>query len=652
MDAMGRPTGLARWVMVVVGLTLPGAALGEPDTTRQLVEVLESEAPLEEKAIACRRLGEIGTGEAVPALARLLEHEVLSAYARSGLERIPDPGAAAALRTALRTTEGSRLVGVITSVGTLRDEESVPDLVDLVGHDDVTISRAALLALGRVASPRAVQIVRAALDSGRRGAAPACLLAAEQERARGRSEAAVALYDAVRSTEVSEATRLAAVRGAIVTRGSVPFLMEQLDSTDPSIRQVALLAIREMPSAALADALHARLASASSELRASLVTALADCHNDRSFAVVRAELDSGAQAVRVAALGVVSEVGRGPELAGALLTVVEGRRSAAEREMASDLLTRMENGEKVDDVIRARLRQTQGVDARIDVIRILGDRRAESAVADLLEQARTPNPRVRTAAFRSLRRLAGPAEVAPLIALIEAEQSGTARAAATLTLVSACGDDAESGDRVLAELQRASGASERDVWIQVLTAVGHRESLPLILEGLQSENEEVVAATVTHLGRWPDPTPIDALLPLLEAGVGPPVRSRAVSAVIHLTSNAADRQQCPARVLVDWLGRADAAVETVPEKQLLLSALGRVHSLDSLRLLEPYLRDPEVETEAAYALLSIGSPLVKAGQPEAVRRALPDESEIGDDELRWRMALLREQARRAEEETP
>ena len=34
--------------------------------------VLESDASLEEKAIACRKLGEFGTPEAVPALARLL----------------------------------------------------------------------------------------------------------------------------------------------------------------------------------------------------------------------------------------------------------------------------------------------------------------------------------------------------------------------------------------------------------------------------------------------------------------------------------------------------------------------------------------------------------------------------------------------------
>jgi HEAT repeat protein len=648
MNSMGRPTPPILWMVVVLGLILPGPALGEPDTTRELVEVLESEAPLEEKAIACRRLGEIGTGEAVPALARLLDQEVLGAYARSSLERIPDPTAAAALRAALRTTEGSLLVGVITSVGTLRDEQAVPDLADLVGHDDRGVGRAALIALGRVASPVAIPVVKAALDSRREGAASACLLAAEREGARGRPAGALTLYDAVRTADVPEAARLAALRGAIVTRRSVPFLMEQLDSADPSTRQVALLAIREMPSAALAEALHSRLNSAPPELRASLVLALADCHDGYSFAVVRSQLDSEAEAVRLAALRVVSAVGSGPELAEALLAVLRDRRSVVERQTAIELLTRMEDGHGVEDVMRRHLRHTPAVDVRIDVMRILGDRQARGAVGDLLEQTRDPEPRVRTAAFRSLRRLAGPAEVAPLVALIEVESDASARAAATLTLVGACGEDPDSGDLILSELKEASGPSERDVWIRVLTAVGHQESLPIILQGLESEDEDVVAATVAHLGRWPDPTPVDALLPLLDAGDGSPVRNRAVTAVIQLAANAAHRRQRPDDVLTRWLGRAEAAVRTVGEKRLLLSALGRVHTLGSLRLLRPYMRDPEVQTEALYALLSVGSPLVKEGQTRAVREALPDDWEIEEDDLRWRMSQLREQAEAAE----
>jgi HEAT repeat protein len=379
-----------------------------------------------------------------------------------------------------------------------------------------------------------------------------------------------------------------------------------------------------------------------------LILALADCHNRESFGVVRSQLGAEEPQIRMAALKVVSTVGRGPELATTLLDVVEARPSPEERQVALGLLTRMEGEPGVNRAIREGLRHAEAEDMRIDVMRVLGDRQAEEAVGDLLAQAGDESPRIRAAAFRSMRRLVGPAEVTSLIPLTEKEENASARTAAISTLVSACGDDEGSGDRVLEELEEATDATEADTWIRVLTAVGHPRALPVILEGLEDEDEEVVAATITHLSRWPDPAPVETLLPFLGAGADPRVRPRAVSAVIRLTTQAADGRQRPDDVLVTWFAAANGAIQAVPEKRQLLSGLGRVHTLGSLRLLEPYLRDPEVEVEALYALLAMGSPLVKAGEREAVREVLPAESAIEDQELRWRIARLRRQVEEAE----
>jgi HEAT repeat protein len=623
---------------------LPPWSLGAPPTTAELVRVLASDAPVQDKALACRQLGELGTGEAVPALAALLDHEILAAYARTALERIPDPGAPAALRSALETTEGDLLIGVITSLGSLRDEDAVEALTRLSRDEDAPISGAALRALGRIATPPAVGVVQAALSSGREDAASATLLAAEEQRAHGHEDVAIALYDAVRSADVPRPCRLGATRGAIVSRRSVPFLLEQLGSDDRAIRDVALGAIREMPSSGLADALHARLASAGPDLRLQLTLALRDCHNEASFAVVRAELADDSEAVRLAALTVVSAVGQGPELATALLDVVAAGRSPAEKQAAMELLTRMEGGAEVDRVILGRLAADETVDARIDVIRVLGDRRVQDAVDDLLAQARDPNPRVRVAALRAMRRMVGPREVAPLVAVLKSESEGPARMDAIRALVSACGDDGASGARMLVELTQSSNASDRDAWTRVLTAVGYPGALPVLLERLGDEDPEVVADTVGHLSRWPDPAPIEALLALMGDVANPEVRRRAVSAVLQLVANAADRGQRPDGVLVGWLERAGAAAETVTEKRLLLSGLARVHTLGSLLLLEPYLADPDVETEAGYALLSIGSALVKAGQSAPVRRVMAAAPTVKDEELAWRLQTVKEQA--------
>jgi hypothetical protein len=135
---------------------------------------------------------------------------------------------------------------------------------------------------------------------------------------------------------------------------------------------------------------------------------------------------------------------------------------------------------------------------------------------------------------------------------------------------------------------------------------------------------------------------------MVESDADSKIQRRAVSAVIQLTTTAADRRQRPDDVLVGWFGRADAAVETVQEKRQLISGLARVHTLESLRLLEPYLKDLEVQTEALYALLSIGSPLIKAGQHAAIRTALPEASVLEGTELAWRFARLERQVDAAE----
>ncbi|HIL69306.1 MAG TPA: hypothetical protein EYG38_05595, partial [Verrucomicrobia bacterium] len=265
-------------ISAILLVTHSFTALGNTERTRELIQVLQSSsASVSQKAIACRELGEVGTKEAVPALASLLDHELLSAYARAGLERIPDPFAIVALQEALRTVQGKFLVGVINSLSALRDEESVTTLSRLTKHADLKVAKASLNALGRISNDEAIEVVRKALAQGRSPfrstAAAACLLAAEKQLKAGNKEVARTLYDEVRSAEVPDSYRIGATRGAILARAAdpIPFLIEQLHSKEPAIRNVALLTIRDIPSDALANALHGELSSSDPDYQIQLI---------------------------------------------------------------------------------------------------------------------------------------------------------------------------------------------------------------------------------------------------------------------------------------------------------------------------------------------------------------------------------------------
>ena len=172
-----------------------------------------------QKAKACQRIGEKGAKEAVPALAALLPDEHLSVYARYGLEPIADPSADEALRTALATLKGERLIGVINSIGKRRDAKSTPAIVAMLYDPDADVARAAVAALGSIGGASSVKELQAALGktSGltRMAVADASLVCAERLLADGRRNEALALYTSLSAPDIPKPARLGAMQAII-----------------------------------------------------------------------------------------------------------------------------------------------------------------------------------------------------------------------------------------------------------------------------------------------------------------------------------------------------------------------------------------------------------------------------------------------------
>jgi HEAT repeat protein len=253
---------------------------GDAEKTKKLIEVLKSDADVFSKARACQQAGEFGTAKAVPALAALLGDEKLAAYARSGLENIPDPSAAAALRAALGALEGARLAGVVTSLGVLRDAKAVGALQKLAADPAKGVVKEALLSLGRIADADSIETLRIALRSSpaasRPDAAAGCLLAAERQLALGQTDGAKALYDEVCGAELPASYRSGATRGAILARKEqgLAFLIEQVKSSDPVAQQAAYRTSRDFPVKSVTAALVVALNNANSNEQVRLQSAM------------------------------------------------------------------------------------------------------------------------------------------------------------------------------------------------------------------------------------------------------------------------------------------------------------------------------------------------------------------------------------------
>ena len=479
------PTRLALIATILVFLFAPAARAADPTaSTKKLMAVLQSDAPLFEKARACQQLGEIGTPEAVPVLASLLTDPKLSAYARSGLEGIPDPSAAAALRDAIQKMKGPLLAGVVNSLGVLRDPQAVELLAALAADPASGVGKEALLALGNISTPASIRLVEQALASGpdtsRGEAAAACLLAADRQRTSGDLNRALALYDLIRKAKVPIACRVGATRGAILARKAdrVPFLIEQLRSDELAIRDAALLTIREVPDEALATALNAEIARATPELQGQLLLALADCHNAQSISVIQALGGSQNPEIRKTALTVLGRIG--PSAASALLAALQKEQPVEERSVVLNGLRALE-GSAVDDLLLDVLTSASAPGLRVDLIRLLDSRGAAKATPEILKQAAAPEKDVSIAALSAMRSLAGPNELPALIALTRSCSDEGVRGAAETALAGVCRrSGGTASETMLNNLHQATTSAERNCWITVLARVGYAKALPAI----------------------------------------------------------------------------------------------------------------------------------------------------------------------------
>ena len=220
---------------------------------KRLIDVLGSDADTHQKATACQQLAILGDKEAIPALAALLGDEKLAAYARCGLESIADPAAGEALRESLGKVQGKLLIGVVNSIGVRRDAKAVAALGELAAKGDIDLSGAALMALGRIATPEAVEILLRSLKgetaSIRAAAADAAMTCAERLIAAGQTELAVTLYSGVRNADVPQRFRVAATYQAIINGGpdGLKLMVEQLKAADDKMFAAAVSASRRMP---------------------------------------------------------------------------------------------------------------------------------------------------------------------------------------------------------------------------------------------------------------------------------------------------------------------------------------------------------------------------------------------------------------------
>ncbi|AKJ65151.1 HEAT repeat domain-containing protein [Kiritimatiella glycovorans] len=484
--------------------------------THSVALLEDPDASCRSKRTVCHLLSRIGTAESVPALAALLTDPQLSHDARYALQALACPEADRALTTALDRVPAPLTTGVAASLGTRRVEAAVPVLAQRLSDDggDPALRHAVLTALGRIASDRALAVLReefARTPSGPVG--HALILCADTLTADDRREMAAELCLHLWREAPSPLCRAAALRSLAhcAPDPAAERVAEALRDPARPVREAGVALVSGLPVKATLHAATEALPSVPDRLKVRLLTALRERGDPAARPAVLAILDHNHDDVRLAALRTMETIGA-PEDTGRLLEIAlsgDGDVSKA----AGRALARLP-GRDVSRRLAEAFRRAD-VERQPGICSLLAARNDPADRPLFRTWIRHPSPEVARYAGQALGRLGEASDLDLLFGMPGSPDfPGTSRPAveaAVMSIAERLPAD-EAAQRVRDGLDK-SGPEERAMRLRILAEIGGEASLEAVVQASRNEDDRVRDAAVRALCAWKRP---EALNPLLK----------------------------------------------------------------------------------------------------------------------------------------
>ena len=586
-----------------------GNAAERAKLVKRLTGMLSGSTSLDGKRFICRQLSIAGTAETAAVLAGLLLDKDLSDMARYALERIADPAAVAAMRAAMARAAGKQKVGLINSLGNLRDAESTAAIGAALGGADPQVAEAAAAALGKIGTSEASK----ALIDARSRAKPevkatitdSILLCADRMTAAKKADEASVIYEQMFKPTETKHIRTAALRGLIMTGGekAMPIVTEILAGTDAEMQASALRFLREVSGPESAKTVAALLPKCPVAAQALLLDDLATRGDPSALPAAAAMLKSPDANVRLAAIRAVGRTGDASVLP-ALVALAAGP-AGAEQKAAEDALDRLPAA-NVNDAMLQMAKQGDPA-ARAQVVRSLGVRHVAPAVPVVLAAAADADAGVRTAALEALKVLADEKSAPGLVAVLVKAKDDKEREAAETALGSLC-SRAANKDACVDAILAAAGTADlpaKSALIRTLGRAGGAKALDAVRKFAKDPDAKVQEAAIRSLSNWSDVGAAEDLLAIAKTGTNPNLQILALRGYVRL----AGLPDVPVAQKLKMFGDAMAAAKRPDEKRDVLGGLGEMKSADALKMAAACIDDATLQAEAASAAVKIAKAL-------------------------------------------
>jgi HEAT repeat protein len=601
--------------MLAGGVLSPATSAQEDMDEAALIAILGSDAEWLEKQAACRSLRRIGTEKSVPALAALLADEKLSHMARYALEPMPYCEVDEALREALGTTKGLPKVGVITSIGVRRDAEAVSLLAPLAEDPSADVARAAIGALGRIATPKAVKTLMDSRDAVPDPVHPALieglLVAAEDLYENGKSKQAVKIYEELLKPSWPMHARVGAFRGLVYTQmeRSPKRLVDALGGDEPLFRDVAAQLVAETCGEDMTLACAKALPTLPTDGQVALLRGLAtrgDAAARPAVAKAVSSADAQVKLAAVKALGALGDKADVTTLAGLLVSDDADIAEAAKTSLA------VMQGEDIDTAIAGSVAGAAPT-VHAQLLETLMNRRAEQAVPLSVEALADGDTSVREAGLRVLALLGGNAEAPAVVSALANAQDSSERSAVEKALTAICSRDGETVLPIVLQAMNGASSESRVVLLRGLARIGGPKALDTVLAAINGDDTEAGNEAVRLLSNWGT---LDAAPHLAKLAEGKD-ETRQVLGLRGYVRLARVEPSIEKRAVM--LAKAMKLTKRPDEKKLVLGAWGTVPTEGSLKALRPHLKNESVRNEAAQAIIAVAAELGKKGEDNKAR---------------------------------
>jgi HEAT repeat protein len=604
-------------------------AVDDPATRRSLeadfARVLTGNSTFEAKRFVCQQVAVIGGEASVPALAGLLKNDEAAGIACAALAQNPSPKASEALRDALGTTRGRTQAQVALALGVRQDTKATVALDKLARGADMEVAEAAIIALGKVASPDAARTLATLRKEGpstlRRSVAEASFLVADSLAAGGGRQAANAIFTEYLAPSQPDDLRRGALSGLLRLDddGGRKRALATLAGTDSALKPVAIAAVSAMKGKEVSKLFAAELPKLEPVNQVWLIQALALRGDPPARKAIEEQIAAGDKSVRLAAIAELGKAGDATTVPVLARTLI-GQPSTEELKAAEVAFSSLKGGAATDQALAAQLRNRMAGN-KTPILAALVRRAHPQSLPVFLAEATSPDATTVKLAYQGMSPVAQPGDLPAVLKALDglrAESVLEDAQASVGQILRRAETPARASAAVREALKTASDAAGRARFLPLLAFCPEAEGLALVAAAAQDSQPETRDLGLRTLADWPDPA---AWVPLKERYAKAPSETERVLALRGLVRLLAEQNAKADAALIGRYQELLAGAKGDTDRKLILGALSGCHHPDALTLAVEQLGNSGARAEAELAVKKIAE-AIKAEHPQAAEAAL------------------------------